>query len=91
MVREFHHLYHATLEFTSPTLPIPQLTSQRRARFISITFHPFYGSQLLAEIVEGGQTPYGTVVSQPLSAACDLGLEAVVSHSFTSMKCVALL
>ena len=39
----------------------------------------------------GGQTAVSIVVSQPLTAACDLGLQTVVSHPLTSIKCVALL
>ena len=57
----------------------------------SIAFHPFYGSQTAIRNYCGGQTAVGIVVSQPLTAASDLGLQAVVSHPLTSMKCVALL
>ena len=45
----------------------------------SIASHPFYGSQTAIRNRYGGQTAVGIVVSQPLTAACDLGLQAVVS------------
>ena len=45
----------------------------------------------LSEISVGSYSHIDIVVSQPLTAACDLGLQAVVSHPLTSIKCVALL
>ena len=45
----------------------------------SIASHPFYGFHSAIRNCYGGQTAVGIVVSQPLTAACDLGLQAVVS------------
>ena len=52
----------------------------------SIAFHPFYGSILyISEILVVIKSTVSIVVSQPLTAASDLFLQAVVSYLGTSM------